>query len=152
MEEVWKEIPGADNYKASNLGRIYSNKSRKVLKTIKCFNGYCNVAIRYNSSEFKKYWVHRLIAQAFIPNPENKPYVNHIDGDPTNNKLSNLEWSTPSENNFHTWKVSKTKENQALKVIKDILKHNKDIILVSEIIHHLEEMLNVKKQSVLSAE
>ena len=75
---------------------------------------YPNVGIGYNG-ETKTILVHRLVAQAFIPNPENKPNVNHIDGDTHNNHVSNLEWVTQSENVNHAIKIG-NKEPKKVKV------------------------------------
>jgi len=66
-------------------------------------NGYVRVEL-WQGGRGKKYLLHRLLAQAFIPNPENKPQVNHIDGDPQNNELNNLEWVTQSENQLHAYR------------------------------------------------
>lgn len=63
----------------------------------------------YLRVNIQKYALHRLIAQTFIPNLENKPFVNHIDGNKTNNSVNNLEWSTCSENNLHNHKMGLTK-------------------------------------------
>lgn len=67
-------------------------------------NGYVRVEL-WNCSSGRKYLLHRLLAHAFIPNPENKPQVNHIDGNPQNNALNNLEWVTQSENQLHAYKI-----------------------------------------------
>ncbi len=66
--------------------------------------GYARVEL-WRDGEGKKYLVHRLLAQAFIPNPEGKPQVNHIDGDKKNNALTNLEWVTQSENQLHAYRA-----------------------------------------------
>ena len=75
-----------------------------MLKPQKRKDGYCIVRLRKNGDTFALY-VHRLVAEAFIPNPENKPCVNHIDGNKHNNCVSNLEWNTYSENNLHAYSV-----------------------------------------------
>lgn len=99
VEEIWKpmkEFP--ELYKVSNLGRVASY--RQVLSTHKINSGYEVVSLKINRKAIKRL-VHRLVAEAFLPNPENKREVNHIDGDRLNNTLSNLEWVTSSENKKH---------------------------------------------------
>lgn len=102
-KEEWKVIEGYEDYEVSNLGRILSNKKGKK-KYLKLFNkqGYYCTALSANKTKFLL--VHRLVAKAFISNPKNKPEVNHIDGDKSNNHVDNLEWCTPKENINHAWK------------------------------------------------
>lgn len=113
MDEIWKDIEGYENdYQVSNLGRVkslpkkcwngkgYWFRNGRILTPIKSKKGYLNVWCRKNI--FK---VHRLVANAFIPNPQNLPQVNHIDGDKTNNCVANLEWVTDGENLLHAYRV-----------------------------------------------
>lgn len=103
MIEEWKEIEGFEDYHISNLGRVKSFKmdiEGKILNLNMTKQGYYHVILYTNGVE-KGMKVHRLVAKAFIPNPENKPQVNHIDGNKSNNLMSNLEWSTVSENQLH---------------------------------------------------
>lgn len=105
MQEIWKDIPGYENlYQVSNFGRVKSNHhgrghKPKMLKNISR-NGYVSVILCKNKSQ-KNVFVHRLVADCFVPNPENKPCVNHIDGDKSNPCSSNLEWCTQKENISH---------------------------------------------------
>ena len=81
-------------------GKVWSIKRRRFLKYEINNAGYARVALYKNDKIVHKF-VHRLVAEAFIPNPENKPYVNHKDGVRYNNRIENLEWVTPSENTQH---------------------------------------------------
>ena len=105
MEE-WKKIDDYENYEISNLGFIRSfNYGRiKILITDEQKNGYLRIGLWENNKK-KKFLIHRLVATAFIPNPENKSQVNHIDGNKKNNRLENLEWNTSSENIIHAYKT-----------------------------------------------
>ena len=94
------------NYYISNFGRAYNSRSKKITLSPEGKGKYCRVKI--NS---KKYRVHRLVAQLFIPNPENKPYVDHIDGDRYNNRVDNLRWVTSTENNIHLSETTKNYRN-----------------------------------------
>ena len=100
MEEIWKPIKNFENrYRVSNLGRIYSI-TRKTIMKLSMLNGYLRV-ILYDGNKTNGYYVHRIVAEAFIPNPQNKPLINHIDENRANNVVSNLEWATSSENVNH---------------------------------------------------
>lgn len=99
--EEWKDvIDYLDLYQVSNLGRIKSMKTGRILKNIRNIEGYLTINL-FKDGEGTNLRVHRLVAQAFIPNPENKPEVNHIDENKTNNRVDNLEWVTRGENNTH---------------------------------------------------
>lgn len=103
MKEIYKDIPGYEGkYRISNLGNVLSlnyqnTRKPRVLAPIKHRLGY--LIVHLGQSKIKM--VHCLVATAFIPNPENKQFVNHIDGDKTNNNISNLEWVTSKENMEH---------------------------------------------------
>lgn len=101
--EIWKPVPEyAGYYEVSNLGRIRRIKTGKILKGY--LNEYYRVVLTVDSKG-KDYSVHRLVAMTFIPNPENKPDVNHIDGNKLNNRVDNLEWTTRSENMKHAYRT-----------------------------------------------
>ena len=95
-KEIWVDILNYEGlYQISNLGRVKNFKTNKILKQ-SIAKGYNRIRIKS-----KNYLVHRLIAQAFIPNPYNKPQINHIDSNRLNNDINNLEWCTPKENIIH---------------------------------------------------
>lgn len=112
MQEVYKPIKGYEGlYEVSNLGNVKSlSKIRgraftaeRLLKP-RIVNGYVMVTLCKESKRFNAS-VHRLIAEAFIPNPENKETINHIDGNKQNNSIDNLEWATQRENNLHAYRT-----------------------------------------------
>lgn len=106
MQEIWKDIEGYEGrYQISNYGRIrglrFRGKARTVPKIlsqpINC-NGYHIITIRDKNNKRKTFIVHRLVAKAFIPNPNNFPVINHKDENKLNNHVQNLEWCTVSYN------------------------------------------------------
>lgn len=99
MEEMWVTVDEFPKYMVSNFGRIKNNKNR-ILKTGVHRDGYSQICLRKNKKSYTRK-IHRLVAIAFISNPENKPVVNHIDEDRTNNQVNNLEWMTIKENNLY---------------------------------------------------
>lgn len=101
--EVWKEIKGYDNYKISSYGNVMNMKG-KVLNGDKAKGGYHRVTIR-NNKKAKRFSVHRLVAINFLKNPNNYPIVGHIDNNPSNNKVDNLEWCTQKQNLEHAAKT-----------------------------------------------
>lgn len=109
MNEIWKAVEGTNGrYEVSNTGKVRSmnygghNGVVREMRPTKDYKGYMRVRItRAGKSTTVK--VHREIAKAFIPNPQNKPEVNHINGDKTDNRVENLEWVTASENTSHAY-------------------------------------------------
>lgn len=111
---MWKPIPGYEGlYSANELGQLLSHKGKKKLMMIikedkvKSYSpncsGYVSTSLHKNKV-IKKWLVHRLIAMTFIPNPENKPFVNHINGIRHDNRVENLEWCTAAENLIHAYR------------------------------------------------
>lgn len=110
MKEEWKDIKGyKGKYQVSNTGKIISlnyhrsGKSKELIPN-KPKKGYPYVGL-CNGGKIKSLKIHRLVAEAFIPNPGNKPFVNHKDGNKHNNNVNNLEWVTALENNLHMYHV-----------------------------------------------
>lgn len=99
--EKYKPIPGYDGkYIVSSWGYVYSAGCQYSMMEQVTEKVYFRVAL-YKNGKRKWHKVHRLVAKAFIPNPENKPQVNHIDGNKINNSVTNLEWVTDEENKAH---------------------------------------------------
>lgn len=95
MEEIWKKIPDNEDYEVSNMGRV---RHITYLKPAPNSNGYLRVG---NCGNMTMRTVHRLVATLFVPNPENKAQINHINGNKRDNRAENLEWVTQSENIRH---------------------------------------------------
>ena len=100
--EQWKTIQGYENYEVSSEGRIRNKKTGKILKPVKKSNGYLQITLCKDSKHHKVFSVHRLVAIYFIPNPENKPTVNHINENKEDNRVENLEWMTGAEQNEYS--------------------------------------------------
>lgn len=124
--ELWKAIEGYPDYRISSYGRVLSLKgiNPRILKPGTSGPGYLLV-ILHKGSKRKTAYVAQLVAKAFIPNPGNKPQINHIDGDKTNNHISNIERCTASENSTHANKIGlrngsarKITSNQAIEIFK----------------------------------
>ncbi len=106
-EEMFKKIDGYDIYSVSNLGNVRNDETNRILKGGKN-NGHGYLAVNlYKNGKQSTRLIHRLVVNAFIENPENKPFVDHINGDILNNCVDNLRWATISENQMN----SKKKKN-----------------------------------------
>lgn len=99
-KEEWKQIDDYDNYSVSSLGNVRNDKTMKILKGCKIKGGYFQVGLCKNSVQ-KSHYIHRLVAIAFIPNPDNKPCVDHRDNDKTDNRVKSLRWCTYEENQMN---------------------------------------------------
>lgn len=102
-----KKIPNYPNYSATYDGRIFNHNTERFMALSKMPEGYLRLNIKNNSGQ-KKFLIHRLIALTFIPNPKNKPQVNHIDSNKSNNSVDNLEWITNKENREHALRQYQT--------------------------------------------
>lgn len=114
VKELWKTLEEYRGIKVSSFGRIWkaANKSRKeriLTEFPKDRDGYYRCSVQKLDGTWTSQPVHRLVAKAFIPNPENKQSVNHIDNNRQNNRVENLEWVTPKENVYHSFINGKRK-------------------------------------------
>lgn len=102
--EEWRDVPGYEGlYKVSDTG-LLSSPNGRLMKGTKNYNGYLRVNLR-KEGNVRQYCLHRLVAQAFVPNPEDKPEVNHKNGKRDDCRAENLEWCTHSENQLHRRRV-----------------------------------------------
>ena len=145
MEELWLDIKGYEGfYKVSNTGKVYSYRRNKCLSQKSDKDGYKEVCLCVD--EVRKYRrVHRLVAEAFIPNEESLPIINHKDGDKTNNHVSNLEWTTNYGNVIHGFNT-----NIEGKTLSSLSKE--EMLLVVDMYraghkhYEISERFNLKKQ------
>jgi len=140
IEELWMPIKGFEGrYEISNFGRVKSLERsfnlgknsikvvEKILKQENHYRGYKTIKFKLFGGGCKKFFIHRLVGEHFIPNPEMKDVVNHIDADKTNNHISNLEWMTFGENTRYYFHVTK-KEQEANIETNDEEQETDDIV------------------------
>lgn len=125
MEE-WKTITDYDNYQISNLGNVKNKKTNKLLTPYINSSGYYGVQLCKNGKH-KNFIIHRLIAIAFIPNPNNYPVIDHKDKNLLNNSLNNLRWVSISQNSYNKKVNCKTSKYRGVKWSKQ---NNKFIITI----------------------
>lgn len=163
MQEIWKPIKEYENlYMISNLGKVKSldritqNGSGKFIKKGRLLKNHINnKGYEYmylkDRERIKKVYVHRLVAQAFIPNPNNKKEVNHIDCNPLNNKVNNLEWVSHKENMAYMSKLGRSnKTGEWLEKIKQKnIENGKSVLQIdpntNEIINIFKTIQSVKE-------
>lgn len=127
MKEIWKDVPSYEGrYQVSSKGRvkrffwnsIQCPKWRMIINPTKDSHGYLKVGLNDGYGNVKTFGIHRLVALAFIPNPENRSEPNHKDHNPANNKVWNLEWITHAENIKHSWTKTKRNKNRSYAYMK----------------------------------
>lgn len=153
FKEIWKPVKGFPFYEVSNLGRVRSidrkvingngckiPRKGKVLKQAGNGNGYLRATV-YLDGKPKYHSIHRMVALAFIPNPENKYAVNHKDCNKENNNVNNLEWVTKSENEIHARKMG----------VKDTRGENQSNVKLTEIqVLKIRELEGEVKHKILA--
>ena len=140
--ETFVEIEGFEKYEVSNLGRVRNIKSGRILKPFPNRGGYLRHKL-YGYDKKKNLPLHRIIATAFIDNPDEKPCVNHIDENKLNNDLSNLEWCTVRENAIHGTRTKRAAEKHFKKVIQLDLNDN--------VLNEFESMRQAERETGIDA-
>lgn len=153
MDTQWENLaPEYNRYRIYTSGAVFDEKLSKWLGFQENKDGYLKVTLRATDGRRKTFSVHRLVASCFIPNPENKETVNHIDGLKNNNSIYNLEWATRSEQTQHAWDNGFIKDLESRKQgIRD--KQSKLVMCVQtgEVFKSLgeaAEIYNLKKSNI----
>lgn len=108
MEEIWKDIKGYEGYLISSRGNVFSKYSNRILKPIKRHLNHLMICLFKDGISYN-FFIHRLVAEAFIPNPDNLSCVNHKDENPLNNNVDNLEWCSYQYNNTYGTRIERAK-------------------------------------------
>lgn len=143
--ETFVKIEGFENYEVSNLGKVRNIKSGRILKPRLHREGYLRHAL-YKNNKQKNLLLHRILATAFIDNPEEKPCVNHIDENKLNNDLRNLEWCTAKENAIHGTRIKRIAEKRSIEVIQLDLDDN--VLNVFKSMVQAEQETGVSRRSI----
>ena len=151
--QEWKVIEGYEGlYEVSYDGEVYSHHTGKDLKPGRASSGYMTVSLNKNGKP-KSHTVHRLVAKAFIPNPENKTDVDHINRNRTDNRVENLIWASRSDNNVNTCirkdnktgykNICKTKWGYEVQINRNKLRYRKHCKTLDEAIAQKSLMLSM---------
>ncbi len=151
MIETYKKIKGFENYSVSDLGNVRNDKTGRVLKESTDGRGYLKVDLRKNKTKHTKR-IHKLVAQAFLANPEDKNCVDHIDNNRQNNNVRNLRFATHSQNNQNRSISSKnTSGTKGVYLNKKSMKWKAQICINGKVIHlgsflNKEDAINIRIQ------
>lgn len=150
--EQWEFVKGFENYLVSSLGNVktINGKLRKVVYDSKNDYGYVEL---WKNNKGKKFRIHRLVAETFIPNTLGKEQVNHIDGDKKNNCVSNLEWVTPKENIRHAIEndlssIKYGSKNLSSKLKEEDVKYIRENARINKSVKELSEIYNVSTTTI----
>lgn len=149
---IWVTLKQTNKYEVNINGEVRNKRTKRFTKSNPDKDGYLKVVL-YHDEKRRNYFVHRLIAEAFILNPENKPVVNHIDGNVKNNTLSNLEWATIKENVNHAYKMGLCKGRPGNKHHNVKLTEN-DILEIKKLVKQkiprkiIAKMFNIHKNHI----
>ena len=150
--EQWKVVKGFENYLVSSLGNVktINGKLKKVVYDSKNDYGYVEL---WKNNKGKKFRIHRLVAETFIPNTLGKEQVNHIDGDKKNNCVSNLEWVTPEENIRHAIEndlssIKYGSKNLSSKLKEEDVKYIRENAGINKSVKELSEIYNVSTTTI----
>lgn len=154
--ELWEPLEEYRGIKVSSLGRVWkaANKSRKeriLTEFPKDRDGYCRCSVQRLDGTWTSQPVHRLVAKAFIPNPENKQSVNHIDNNRQNNRVENLEWVTPKENVYHSFINGKrkfVKDVPRKTILTDFQVNQIDKLRELYTVNQLAKLFNIEYQTL----
>jgi hypothetical protein len=144
--EIWKKVFGYSAYEVSDLGNV--KRKDKILKKEVVKGGYLRVTLSENNIQ-KRFQIHRLVAIIFLNNNEQKPCVNHKDGNVSNNRVENLEWCTYSENENHSYKIlGKINHNRKLSNDKIVFIRSNFLFGMNGNIKILAEKYNVNVTTI----
>lgn len=125
--EIWREVQGYEGlYEVNNWGEVRNSRTGKVLRSQKVSKGYFQIAL-YKKGKVKRWFIHRLVAIAFIPNPNALPQVNHKDENKINNRVENLEWCTATYNINYGSHNERMKHSQKGKLVTENTKKKQSI-------------------------
>lgn len=148
--EIWKEIEGTDGrYSVSTRGRMHNNKRNRAVNPYVDVKKYLRIGYYVNGRIVTKF-LHRVVAEAFIPNPHNRTTINHIDGDKANNCVENLEWVTQKENMHHAWRLGlkKIETNSGAKLTAEKVAEIRHLRKDGASIKDLSERFNISTPQI----
>lgn len=148
--ERWKAVKGFTRYEVSDCGTVRNIHTKEVKAIRLTKTGYCITDLKENGRK-KTAYVHRLVAEAFVDNPDNLPHINHIDENKQNNTATNLEWCSAEYNNrygTHNEKIKATQTEKCGKCVAKVDAATGDVIEVFNSMTDAAESIGVKKQAI----